>query len=500
MSPGSVHPFDLALLGAYLLLMLWLGLYVGRRIGSFREYFVVSGRLTTPLLVCTLVSTYYGLDVLFGVSEVSYREGLVAFYVYERPYYLFILLAALLVARRLKRYDFLSLPDVLGAFYGNPARIVGALASFFYSIPILAVMGLGVLLDVAFGVPFTWGVLAGAAFSLAYTVLGGLVADSLTDTVQFVLMCVTLGIAAWLGLERVGGVDALMAAVPESHVTVTGTYPTTILLVFTLGAASALVDPAFYQRIFAATSYRAVAVALTVGIGLWAAFDWVVTILGMVARASELPIAEPRYALLEITVAVLPAGLLGLFLVGVMATAMSTIDSYLLISGGNIAYDIWRPLRKRPTDDATLLRGTRLAMVGATGVTVALALFFRSVVSAWVFMATLLVSVTLVPVMAGLYLRAPHPRAAGTLSTAAGFVVALAFYVVVNAAGSYDPEWETVTLSWPVGERAFAVWQEHAILFALPASALGYAAGWLWGAAAGPESAPPGAAGSGGRR
>lgn len=480
MSP-SVHALDLGLLVAYLALMLGLGLYVGRRVASFREYFVVSGRLTTPLLICTLVSTYYGLDVLFGVSEVSYQEGLVAFYVYARPYYLFILVAALLLARRLKDHDFLSLPDIAGARFGNPARVACALASFLYSVPIIAVMGLGVLLDVLFGVPFVWGVLVGAAFSLAYTVLGGLVADSVTDTVQFVLMCVTLGIAAWLGLDRVGGVEGLRAALPEAHMSFTGGYPVPILLVFALAATSALVDPGFYQRIFAAKSYRAVATAMTIGIFLWAAFDWVTTILGMVARASALPIREPRYALLEVVVALLPPGLLGLFLVGVVATAMSTIDTYLLIAGGNLAYDIWRPLRRRPPDDAALIRGTRLGMVAATAATVALALFFGSIVSAWVFMATLLVSTALVPVLAALYLPAPHPRAAGTASTLAGLGSAVGFYILVNAAGAPDPEWGTTVLRWSLAGRPFEVWQEHALLFSLPVSAAAYLAGHLWG-------------------
>lgn len=477
----AAAPLDLAILAGYLLAMLALGVHVGRRIGSFREYFVVSGRLTTPLLVCTLVSTYYGLDVLFGVSEVAYQEGLVAFFVYARPYYLFILVAAFFVARRLRRHDFLSLPDVLGAFYGNPARVLGAVASFFYSVPILAVMGLAVLLDVLFGIPFRWGVVAGAGFSLAYTVLGGLVADSLTDTVQFTLMCVTLAIAAWIGLDRVGGVDALWAALPEGHVRPTGTYPTGILLVFALGASSALVEPGFYQRIFAATSYRAVAVALGLGVLLWAAFDWVVTVLGMLARVAGPAVEEPRYALLETTVALLPTGLLGLFLAGVVATAMSTIDSYLLIAGGNVAYDIWRPLRRggEPGDRA-LLRATRLGMAGATAVTVGLALFFRSVVSAWVFMSTLLVATVLVPVLAALYLPGPQPRAAGTASTAVGLGTALLVYAVVNVAGEYDPEWGTVRLAFGVLGREVGLWQEHALLVALPASAIAWLLGrWL---------------------
>lgn len=475
-----MHPVDLAILGSYVAFCLWLGIYVSRGVTTFREYFVVAGRLTTPLLVCTLVSTYYGLDVLFGVSEVAYQEGVVGFFVYSRPYYLFILVAAFLVARRLKRHDFLSLPDVTGRFFGDGTRIVTAVASFLYSLPILAVMGLGVLLDVLFGIPFVWGVTLGAAYSLAYTVLGGLIADSLTDTVQFVLMCVTLGVAAWLALDQVGGAEAVLAGVPESFLRPTGNYPAGTLVVFVVTASSALVDPGLYQRIFAARSYRAVALALGLGLVLWSAFDWATTMLGMSAAASGLPIPEPRYALLEMTLAVLPVGLSGLFVVGVLATATSTIDTYLLICGGNVAYDIWRPLVGGVREEAGLLRLTRISMAGAAAITVGFALFFRSFVSAWVFMASLLVSTVLVPVLCGLYLRPPHARTAGFAAALGGLVVAFGFYIAVNVTGAYDPEWETVVAAWRIAGRQVSVWQEHAVLVALPFSAAAYAAGALW--------------------
>ena len=61
-------PLDYVVLAAYIGAMLAVGWAVSRTIGSFRDWFVASGTMTTPLLVCTLVSTYYGLDVLFGVG------------------------------------------------------------------------------------------------------------------------------------------------------------------------------------------------------------------------------------------------------------------------------------------------------------------------------------------------------------------------------------------------------------------------------------------------
>ncbi len=472
-------PGDLAIVLGYFALVLALGLWVGGRVRTFRDYFVVSGRLTTPLLVCTLVSTYYGLDVLFGVSEVSYQEGVVGFYAYSRPYYLFILVAALVVARRLKRFDYLSLPDVTASAFGNGARIACAVASLLYSLPILAVMGLGILLDVLFGIPLVWGVMIAAATSLAYTALGGLIADSITDTVQFVLMCVTVGIATWLGLGHVGGIDALFAKLPDSFRSPGGGYSPALLAVFALSGLSALVEPAFYQRIFAAVSYRSVAFALLIGIVLWASFDWAVTVLGMVARTAGVSVSEPRYALLEVTLSLLPAGLTGLFIAGVAATAMSTIDTYLLIAGGNLAYDIWRPLRRREPTDAELLRATRLAMGGATVLTVLIALAFQSIVSAWIFMATLLVGTALVPVLAALYLPFPQPKAAGTAAAVTGLVASAGYYTALRVFGAYDLDAGTVMLDGSVAGISFELWQEHALLFALPASILAYLVGAL---------------------
>lgn len=478
-----MHPADHTIIALYILGILALGYAVSRRIEGFRDWFIAGGTMTTPVLVCTLVSTYYGLDVLFGASEVGFVDGVVGWFFYSRPYYLAILIAAVFFARRLKRGSFLSLPDVAAHSYGRGTQVVIAVASFVYALPMLAVMGIGLVLEMVLGIPFVWGVLAGAAVSIVYTLLGGLLADALTDTVQFTLMCVTLGIAAALALDAQGGVDTLRTALPASYFAPRGTYPGAVLAVFGIGALSVLVEPAFYQRIFAAKSYRSVLVALAIGVVLWAAFDWIVTLLGMTAAAAGLDV-EPRSALLALTLGVLPVGLKGLFIAGVIATAMSTIDSYLLIAGGNLAYDLYRPLARTEPGDAALLRLTRIGVVVAALVTIGFALFFTSMVSAWVFMASMLVSAALVPIVAALFLRVRLRPAAGLGSSLTGLLVAGTVFVLTNAYGVYDDEWGTRIWSVALGGRTFDLWQEYAVLFALPASAVAFVIGQAFGRAA----------------
>jgi SSS family solute:Na+ symporter len=476
----TLSAIDLGIVLLYVVGIVTLGIVVARRITTFRDYFVAGNKMTAPLLICTLVSTYYGLDVLLGSSEVSYQEGIVAWFGYARPYYLVILIAAFTVARRLRRYDFLSLPDIGAHFYGRATQRVLAVASFVYSLPILGFMGMGIVLDVTLGVPFVWGVVAGSAVAVLYTILGGLLADALTDTIQFTLMCVTLGLAAVVAINGAGGVDVVRDRLDPSFFQPMGTYPLWVLVVFAGAALSALVEPAFYQRIFAAVSYKAVVVALLVGVALWAAFDWVVALMGMAARAEGID-TEPRYALLVMTLRSLPVGAKGLFVASVLATSMSTVDSYLLIAGGNLSYDLVRPAVKRPLDDRALLKMTRWAIAVAALVTVTFALFFRTVVSAWIFMSTVLAAAGLVPVLAGLYLGRFAKPAAGLASSLTGLVVVIAYYVVVHTFGVFDTEWSTQILTVEAGRLRVELWQEYALLFALPASVVAYVLGALLG-------------------
>ncbi|NLG63672.1 MAG: hypothetical protein GX539_15655, partial [Candidatus Cloacimonetes bacterium] len=140
-----MHPIDYGIVAVYILGVLLLGAAVSRRITTFRDWFVAGGRMSTPILVCTLVSTYYGLDVLFGASEVGFVDGVVSWFFYSRPYYFTIVIAALLFAARLRRGSFLSLPDVVARAYGRGTQCIVALASFVYALPILAIMGIGVV-------------------------------------------------------------------------------------------------------------------------------------------------------------------------------------------------------------------------------------------------------------------------------------------------------------------------------------------------------------------
>ncbi len=76
----SMHGLDWVVVGAYIFGMLYIGYWFSRRSRGFDDYFMAGRGITAPLLVGTLVSTFYGLDTLFGTSEVGFHEGISAFF------------------------------------------------------------------------------------------------------------------------------------------------------------------------------------------------------------------------------------------------------------------------------------------------------------------------------------------------------------------------------------------------------------------------------------
>lgn len=474
----ELAPVDYTIIAAYLLAMVGLGAVLARRIHGFKDYFLAGGALTTPILICTLVSTYFGLDVTFGTSESGFYYGLAAWFWYSFPYYIFIFIAALFISQRLRRYEFMTLSDVLGHHYGGGARAVGAIACFVYNMPLLQMAGMTAMFKVL-GLPVEWSLAIAVGICAIYTMMGGLWADAISDTLQFLLMSVTLAITIPLALKWVGGFDFIQS-LPADHMAVDGGRSWWLLAAWACCGLTVLVEPAFYQRVFAAKDQQSINRALLIGILLWAAYDWGVVVIGMIAAAAVenglLPDdLEGKHALLAVCGKVLPLGLKGLFLGGVLSAAMSTVDSYSLLASGNLVYDILHPLTGRRMSDKTLLRLTRVGVFVVIAFAAIASLMFNRLRDGWVFMASILAGTVLVPVMAALFAR-PR-RAAGFLGCLFGLGGIIAFYAIVITQGEFDGDEEAYVLRLGNVE----VWQDCAALFAIPVSFIGLTLGNIFG-------------------
>ena len=477
-----VSTIDLTIIVVYIIGMLGLGYYLYRKAPSLEEYLIAGRSMTTPILVCTLASTYYGLDVLFGTSELGYTDGVVAYFGYSQLSLAIYIFAAFALAKRLRQAEFTSLPEILERHYGRWAGLFGAIASIFYSLPALGLFALGRISQVVFGIDAMLGALLLGLIALGYTLLGGLWAVAITDTVQFVLMCLTLAIALPLLMSQVGGFDAVAEIAPDGYFDWFGGIPVWLLIAYAATGISILVDPGFYQRIFAAKDYKKARNAMLISLLVWSAYDWLVTAGGMMAAAGVsqglLPAdIHSNDALLTAVTLALPVGLVGIFLAGVLATGMSTIDSYTLVAGANISYDIYRPFAKPDATDKQLVRATKLGVVLAWTLGYILAFLFDKLLALWVFTATALTSTVLIPIFAGLYWKGRKTAWGGLLSCAVGLASVLVYYIGIQQLGEANDVYGTYIWTFSIGGETFALWQEYALFFSLPMSLLGFMIG-----------------------
>ena len=473
---------DWSIIVAYLGGMTALGVYLARRGGDFEDYFLAGRVLTAPMLIATMVSSYYGIDVLFGSSQLAFTDGVVTWFGYARPAYLIFLIAAFVVARRLRDQEFRSLPDILSRYYGPAARYTGAVASFAYSVPALSLYGFGVVGTVLLDWPPVLSMLVFGGTALIYTLTGGFRAVVITDSIQFLLMCLILALAVPFALSLIGGFQAMPETLDPSYFEELGDLSFALILVYASTNLVVLIEPAFYQRIFAARSYAAIRNALLLGILLWGAYDWVITILGMAAKTAALQGAidggvAADHALILIMLGILPVGVLGFFLAGVLATEMSTLDSYCLVAGGNVAYDVYRPVLKPDASDAELVRMTRFGVLLSWGVGFGMALAFDQMLGLWVFTASLLISTALIPVLLGLYVPGWRRPLAGALSSILGLAAIVAANALIVLAGDYVEAEETYVLTLYVAGAPREILQEYAMLFSVPVSLLGFGLG-----------------------
>jgi len=342
--------------------------------------FILGGRmLTLPAFVATLVSTWYG--GILGVGEYSFRFGISNWLVFGVPYYIAALVFALFLAKKARRAEILTIPDRLESVYGRGTAVVGSAILFFMTLPGAYILMLAVLIEFLFGWPLWVGAVVGTLFSLFYVHLGGFRSVVRTDMLQFVLMFLGFITLFIVLVARYGGPAFIIQSVPPENLTWHGGNGAAYIAVWYVIALATLIEPAFYQRCYAAKTEAVAKKGILISILFWIAFDFLTTSCGLYARALLPGLANPISSYPSLAALVLPAGLLGLFALALLATVMSTVDSYSFLAASTFGRDIiWR-LFKLPESRITFY--TRVGLFLSALLALMAALYFDSIVTIW---------------------------------------------------------------------------------------------------------------------
>jgi len=372
--------FDYAIILFYLVLLVILGLIKRAGKAESASGFILGGRtLTLPAFVATLVSTWYG--GILGVGEYSFRYGVSNWLVFGLPYYLAAFLFAIFLAKKARRAKILTIPDRLDSVYGKPTAIVGSVILFLMTLPGAYILMLAVLIKFLLGWPLWLGALTGTIFSLFYVHLGGFRSVVRTDLLQFGLMFAGFFILLTMLIVSYGGLDFIKNSVPADHLTWHGGNSAIYIAIWYVIALATLIEPAFYQRCYAAKNENIARKGILISILFWIVFDFMTTSCGLYARALLPDLADPISSYPALAAEILPTGLLGLFALALMATVMSTVDSYSFLAASTFSRDIiWR-IFGVSEDKITFY--TRIGLFISALLALIAALYFKSVVDIW---------------------------------------------------------------------------------------------------------------------
>ena len=322
------------------LLITFASIFYGQKLkksSGVLETLLMGRRLTLPLFTATLVATWYG--GIFGVTKIAFNQGIYNFVTQGAFWYIAYIVFALFMVDKIAPYKAVTLPNLIEKMFEKKVGSLEHSLIFFNVLPISYVISIGLFIQLLFNFSLNESMLIGTGIVLCYSSFGGLRSVVFSDLIQFFVMCLGVASVLLFSIFQFGGFSFLEMNLAPSYFSPTGENSMATTLVWGFIAMSTLVDPNFYQRCFAAESPKVAKKGILVSTIIWILFDLCTTFGAMYAKAviSE---ADSNTAYLTYSIQLLPPGLKGFFLAGILATILSTLDSYLFLAGATLSHDL----------------------------------------------------------------------------------------------------------------------------------------------------------------
>lgn len=378
------------------------GFYAGRNTGESQEDYILSGRkLGLFLFVLTNVATWYG--GILGVGEFTYHYGIFSWVTQGLPYYIFAILFAFFFAEKIRKSSLLTIPDKIYQSFGRKPGIAAGVLIFILVSPAPYLLMMGNLVSLLFDIPLFYSLLLSLFVSIIYLVKGGYKADIITDAIEFFVMFAGFIVIVVTAYFTFGGFDFLSANLPAKHLEFTGGASPLFLIVWFLIALWTFADPGFHQRCYAAKSGKTAKWGLIISVGFWALFDFLTTATGLYSRAAIPDMDNPVLSFPLFAEHILGPGLKGLFFAALFATIMSTLNSFLFLSGVTFGRDVFGALGG---NHEKVIRGNKYIKYGlgiSSIIAVIMSLYFESVIQIWYVFGSICIPALVIPILAAYY-------------------------------------------------------------------------------------------------
>ena len=365
----QVNTSALIIVVVYLVAMLVVGYFVGKlKIKNSKDYMVAGRRMGLFMVAFSLSANNIGGGSTTGLAQKAFGSwGLSAIWYVLAASIAMIPLAFL--APKIRKTMALTIPEVVGRRFGKVS------AGFTVVLNILALFCLtasqigaaGIVVNSLTGIPQNVCLLIAGIVVIAYTTLGGMIADQITDLVQFVIILIGLFITFLSVMKGVGGWQAMANKLPPVQMSFTKIGWVSIIGYIFNYFCTFLSGPEMVSRFESAKDEKTAKYASLLSGVLMAAMAFFPTALGLAALAFKDSIpniaANGSNSLMAVTGAYAPTFITGLVSAAIISATMSSADSNLLCMSTMIMNDLFIPYSGKQFTEKQMVLATRLCNV-----------------------------------------------------------------------------------------------------------------------------------------
>lgn len=361
----------------YLGIMAFIGWYAGRKTNSIGDFFVLSGKAGVLVSGIAYFSTQFSMGTFLGTPGTIYGVGYAGMAISVPGAVFCMILPALLIGRKLitlgHKYGFLTMADYLTDRYHskNMSGVLGVMMLFFL-VPMMGaqIIGAGVIVHVFTGLPEWVGVVGMGIIVILYCMSGGMKGAMMTDVIQGSLMIATAVVTFIVSVVMGGGfsnINHTLQSMNEAYLTFPGAngympwtyYVSNIVLwsFFTMG------QPHLFTKFFAMKDHKTMFKAILLGTaGMffsatlieWAGVNGIASIQNIEKADQIIPMILQRG---------MNPFLASIFIAGIVAAGMSTIDGILVTTTGAVTRDIYQKIINKDATDENVMKLSKVVTV-----------------------------------------------------------------------------------------------------------------------------------------
>ena len=385
----QIQTIPLIIVVAYLVGMLVVGAIIGKlKIKNSKDYMVAGRRMGLFMVAFSLSANNIGGGCTTGLAQKAFGDwGMSACWYVLAASIAMIPLAYF--APKIRKTMAVTIPEVVGRRFGkfssNFTAILSVLSLFCLTSSQIAASG-SVINALIPSIPLNVCLIFAGLVIIFYTTMGGMIADQISDLVQFLIILVGLAIATPIVLKDAGGWQAISAKLPEAKLDFTAIGWATIIGYIFNYCCTVLAGPEMVSRFETAKDEKTARNASLLSAVLMAAMSIFPTLLGLAAFAlkDSIPgMAENgANAMMMVTGKYAPGLVTGMISAAIICATMSSADSNLLCMSTMVINDLYPGLggKKKLSEKQTIF-ATRACNVVAALVAMLISLFGVSIVT-----------------------------------------------------------------------------------------------------------------------